>query len=311
MIGTQAVVVIGSGPSGAMAAHELVRQGIHVIMLESGDNFPSGALIRVMGRNVFRRQNDQGFENGTHHVATGDPQTQWWVNLSPGGLSNQWTGAVPRFAPEDFYEGERLHERYRWPLDYQDLIPFYEQAEQILQVTSDPRNVPNLPACKPVYNRQLPQDWQHIASHAACRGQGLTVLPLAGGPPNLVVGRSTAFNSYTNIVHPLLRSPRFRLLTGAHALRLEYSAAKGQVEAVVYHDRATNSEHRLEAVAVVVACGAPPFDQVTFQFRLCDVSTGIGEYRGRFGELSARSSTGLVDIRAGKSHCRVPLLRLT
>ena len=52
---TRTVIVIGSGPSGAVAAHELVRRGIQVVMLESGCGHPGGALIRVMGRTLYRR----------------------------------------------------------------------------------------------------------------------------------------------------------------------------------------------------------------------------------------------------------------
>ena len=282
-MGTRAVIVIGSGPSGAMAAHELVRQGIHVVMLESGSNLPGGTLVRLGGRNVFRRMEDHGLENGPLHVSSGDPQTQWWYNLSPGGLSNQWTGAVPRFAAEDFDEGERLHERYLWPITYHDLVPFYEQVERLLFVTADPRNVPNLSASMPAYCRELSADWQHVARYAACRGQGLTVLPVAGGPPCLVVGRSTAFNSYSNLVQPLLQSPHFQLITGAHVLHIEYSGAKKRVEAVVYYDRAAKSRHRIEAEAVVVACGALNSTKLLFDSACAEFTEGLGNSSGLLG----------------------------
>src|SRR5581483_4192011 len=124
------VIVIGSGPSGAMAAHQLVRKGIPVTMLESGRDFQGGFLVRLMGRNLYRRV--PPMESGTRHVASGDPKTDWYVNLAPGGVSNQWTGAVPRFAPEDFTEGERLHECYRWPVSYEQMVPYYEIVESLM-----------------------------------------------------------------------------------------------------------------------------------------------------------------------------------
>jgi flavin-dependent dehydrogenase len=46
------VVVIGSGPAGAMAALKLVQRGIPVIMLESGEKQPAGLSVRAMGINV-------------------------------------------------------------------------------------------------------------------------------------------------------------------------------------------------------------------------------------------------------------------
>ena len=266
-----------------MAAHELVRQGCNVIMLESDSSLPGGALVRIMGRNVLRQRHRKGYENGQRHVSSGDPRTKWWYNLSPGGLSNQWTGAVPRFAEEDFIEGRRLHEKYIWPVSYQSLIPYYEKVEALLLITGDPQNVPNLPASKPAYPHRLSKEWQHVAHYAACRGQGMTVLPIADGPPCMVVGRGTAFNSYTNIVHPLQRSPQFQLITGAHALSVEYSGTKHRAEAVIYHDCATNSQQRIEAEAVVVACGALHSTKLLFDSACTEFPQGLGNNSGLLG----------------------------
>jgi predicted NAD/FAD-dependent oxidoreductase len=113
------VVVIGSGPAGAVAARELIRNGIPVTMLEAGEGFVGGLLLRFAGMNMYRRGPSLGERAG--HVVSGDPRTKCYGGFIPGGLSNFWTGAVPRFAPEDFNEGARLHERYRWPICYSDL----------------------------------------------------------------------------------------------------------------------------------------------------------------------------------------------
>ncbi len=275
------VIVIGSGPAGAMAAYALVQKGVPVTLLESGYSFQSGFLVRMMGRNLYRRV--PPMENGTRHIATGDPKTDWYYNLAPGGLSNQWTGAVPRFAPDDFCEGERLHERYRWPVTYEEMVPYYESAERLLDITADPRDVPNLPAGKSAYHLSLPPDWQQVAKIAEARGQGFTTLPLADGPPWLMVRRGTAFNSFTNIVRPLLRSPQFQLLSGAHALRLEWSGAKRQVDAVVYHNRVDGSQQRLTGAAVIVACGALHSTKLLFDSACADFPQGLGNTEALLG----------------------------
>src|SRR3954452_8410446 len=120
MTSSPRVVVVGSGPAGATAAATLLARGIPVTMLESGAAFQPGLIVRAFGRNLFRKwapaENDH-----YDYVASGDAVTEWHNALSPGGLSNLWTGAVPRFAPEDFFEGERLHERFRWPVSYSEL----------------------------------------------------------------------------------------------------------------------------------------------------------------------------------------------
>ena len=277
------VVVIGSGPSGAMAAHELVKLGVPVTMLESGSEPVSGVLVRLNGRNVWRRKPDENMREGDRHVAKGDPNTRWYYNLTPGGLSNNWTGAVPRFAPEDFYEGERLDERYRWPLDYKELVPYYEKAEWLMDVTGDPQDRPILPAGKYKYKHQLPKDWQRIGKYAAAHGQGLTTLPLADGAPWLLVRRGTAFNSFTQIVQPLLRAPNFKLITNAHALRLEWSGEKRKVTGVVYHDRTDGSQKRVEATAVIVTCGPLNSAKLLFDSACADFPEGLGNSQGVLG----------------------------
>jgi len=247
------VVVIGSGPAGAAAARELVRLGIAVTMLEAGSDFQPGLLLRSGGKNLLRRTPPLGEEGG--HLVSGDPRTVCYVKLAPGGLSNNWTGAVPRFAPEDFTEGERLHERYVWPITYSDLAPYYDKVERYMNITADPRDVPQLPGGYASYANRLPDDWQGVARAAGKFGQGLTTYPLADGSPNMLVRRGTAFNSFTEVVRPLLRAPNFRLHTGAYALQIEWSQAKGKVDGVVYFCRRTGSTKRIAASAVIVACG--------------------------------------------------------
>lgn len=247
------VVVIGSGPAGAAAARELIQNAIPVTMLESGSSFQPGLLVRSGGKNLFRRTPPLGEEAG--FSVSGDPRTLCYVKFAPGGLSNNWTGAVPRFAPEDFTEGERLHERFRWPIGYAEIAPYYDRIERALEISADPRDVPQMPGGYAAYRNQIPDDWRGVERSANERGQGFTTYPLADGSPNMLVRRGTAFNSYTNIVRPLLRVPTFRLKAGAHALQLEWSASKGKIDGVTYFDRQTGRTERIDAGAVVIACG--------------------------------------------------------
>jgi choline dehydrogenase-like flavoprotein len=277
----ETVVVIGSGPCGAMAAHQLVHDGFPVTMLESGSEDPGGFLVRLAGRTVFRKGRDHSEEST--YSASGHPDARWYRTLQPGGLSNQWTGAVPRFAPQDFNDGARLDERFRWPFEYQDLEPFYRRAEWLLRVASTGNDVPQLPAGVAEHQRRLPRVWADIASVAAKRGQGLTVLPLADGPDYLVARRSTAFNSYSNIVKPLRSWSRFRLIRGCTALRLEWSGRHRRVASVIYLDRSTNREARMRASAVVVACGAIGSAKLLFDSACSDFPEGLGNSNGLLG----------------------------
>lgn len=275
------VVVIGSGPSGAMAAMTLVQQGIPVMLLESGLTMPKGLYIRAGGVSLYRKW--PKLSTPERHVASGDAKALWYHALTPGGLSNWWTGAVPRFAPEDFCEGERLHERYRWPLTYDELRPYYERVERVLVVTADTHDVCNLPASHVAYRHALPRDWQRIAPFAAKRGHGFAPMPLATGPRWLVTQSGAPFNSYTSIVEKLHRYPHFQLVLGAHALRLEWDGRKKRVDSVVYFDRTTQSEQRLHAAAVVVAAGPLASTKLLLDSACADFPQGLGNTEGVLG----------------------------
>jgi choline dehydrogenase-like flavoprotein len=277
------VVVIGSGPAGAAAARELTQNGIPVTMLEAGSRFQHGLLVRSGGKNLFRRTPSLQEEAG--YSVSGDPRTLCYVKFAPGGLSNNWTGAVPRFAPEDFTEGERLHERFRWPISYADLAPFYDKIERSLHISADPRDVPQLPGGYVAYRNHIPDDWRDVERSANKFGQGFTTYPLADGPPNMLVRRGTAFNSYINIVRPLLRLPNFRLQVGAHALQLQWSPTKGKVDGVVYFDRHTGRTERIEASAFVIACGPLGSAKLMHNSVCNDFPHGLGNSEGLLGRF--------------------------
>jgi choline dehydrogenase-like flavoprotein len=277
------VVVIGSGPAGAAAARELLLNGIAVTMLESGLGFQGGLLVRVGGKNLFRHTPSLGEDAG--HWVSGDPQTACYVKHALGGLSNNWTGAVPRFAPEDFTEGERLHERFMWPISYADLVPYYEKMERLLAITADTRDAPQLPGGYAAYGSRIPDDWQDVERAASRFGQGFTTYPLADGPPNMLVRRGTAFNSYSCIIRPLLHMPNFQLQTGAHALQLEWSTAKQKVDGVVYFDRRTGRMNRIGASAVVLACGPLGSTKLLHNSVSSDFPHGLGNEQGLLGHF--------------------------
>jgi choline dehydrogenase-like flavoprotein len=277
--GGDRIIVIGSGPSGAMAARTLVSLGVPVTLLESGTKVPDGFLMRAMGRNVFRRRPSLQANQG---VATSEAGA-WFQSLVPGGLSNYWVGAAPRFSPDDFWEGERLHERYRWPVSYAELVPYYARVERLLRVVADPHDVPNLPAAVVFERRQLPGAWRAVAREAALLGHGLTLMPLADGPDWMVTRTGVGFNSFTHLVRPLMRRSNFELRLGAHALELEWCGRTRKVRSVIYRNRTTGQDERIAASGVVVAAGPLASTKLLLNSTSSDFPTGLGDTAGLLG----------------------------
>jgi choline dehydrogenase-like flavoprotein len=276
-----AVVVLGSGPTGAIAARTLVNHGVPVTLLESGTSLPRGLLVRVLGRNLYRKWPQ--LQHPANHLSGGDPDTKWFYDLVPGGLSNHWGGAVPRFSPEDFVDGRRLHERYVWPVSYEELVPYYEEVESLLGVAGGRISVSNLPASRITYAQRFPVDWCSIAGHAETVGQGLAPMPSANGRPWGVLHSGAPFNSYISIVRNLTGSRNFRLVLGAHALRIECST-RTRASGVVYFDRFAGCQRHIAARAVVLAAGPLASTKLLLDSACSEFPEGLGNTHGVLGK---------------------------
>jgi choline dehydrogenase-like flavoprotein len=275
------VVVIGSGPSGAVAAARLVDRGVPVTMLDAGLHAPKGVIVRAAGNTMFRRYGWSDFEKDRLAPASSD-DVIWMSSRSNGGLSNFWTGAVPRFAPDDFTEGGRLDDRYVWPVRYDDLESYYEIAERYLDVTAG-APIPGVPDNVVAHRHRAPEDWRSIIRSATDRGEGLGVIPLSKGEPWMIALRATEFSSYHCIVRDLLASPNFELVRGAHVTRLGWSSSRGRVDAVEFLDRTTRRVETRPARAVVLAAGAIDTTMIVLRSTSHDFPDGLGNSRGLVG----------------------------
>jgi choline dehydrogenase-like flavoprotein len=217
-------------------------------------------------------------------VAAGSSPTDvlWLSSISNGGLSNFWTGAVPRFAPDDFIEGGRLDERYVWPVRYDELVPYYEIAERHLNVTAgDP--IPGVPENTVRHRTRPPKDWREVIDSASANGDPLGTIPLAKGDPWMIARRGTEFSSYHCVVAGLLTSPHFELRRGAHVTRLGWSPSAGAVDTVEYVDRTSRERVQIRARAVVVAAGAIDTTMLLLRSTSSDFPDGLGNSNGNVG----------------------------
>lgn len=125
------LVVVGSGFGSLFFLHEWVRRR------------PGGGPILVLERGTFLSHADQ---IAARRNAETDHQTTyrrrrghkpWTYTIGFGGGLNCWFGQTPRMHPSDF----ALHSRYGvgrdWPLSYDDLEPYYAQAEDIMAIAGE------------------------------------------------------------------------------------------------------------------------------------------------------------------------------
>lgn len=122
-------IIIGSGAGGAAAAYKLASSGRRVLIIEKGHALPKDSstldVDKVMRRAFFNT--DEKWLDGENNI------------FKPGEFSNiggktKWYGAaLLRFSPDEFEQDEG-HKCLQWPVSYEDMAPFYEEAEGLLGI---------------------------------------------------------------------------------------------------------------------------------------------------------------------------------
>jgi choline dehydrogenase-like flavoprotein len=274
--GSDTVVVIGSGPAGAAAALRLVKAGVKVLLLEAGTTAAAfGVTARLAGLTVLRLHRQMRARNGDLKV-TGDPATVLYEDIAPGGLTNHWSCAVPRLSHDDFLDGRRAGEASTWPLQYEDLAPWYDWVEPLLCISGSPTGVPQLPAGKVRDIRSLAPVWQRIGTAAQADGQAVVPVPYVYGIRTTLTFSGTVFNSFVRLIKPILNAPNLAVRFGTRATQLEWSGRDKRVVAVIARDGATGADHRFPCRAVVVAAGSVNSTKLLLQSTSSDFPHGLG-----------------------------------
>lgn len=125
------IAIIGTGAGGGTLAWALRESGARVLLLERGDfipqepeNWSPEAVFldnRYKAKERWRDARGGTFAPGVHYVV--------------GGNTKVYGAALPRLRREDF--GPLQHEggiSPAWPIAYDDLEPFYGQAERLYRV---------------------------------------------------------------------------------------------------------------------------------------------------------------------------------
>ena len=130
------VAVIGAGPTGAAAAWRLAAAGVRVACIERGSWFDHA---RVPADEAERTRLARGPLNPNPNLRRGPADYPIEDDGSPikpligngvGGGSVYWAAHAPRFRPEDFRVFSDDGAADDWPLDYDELAPWYTLNER-------------------------------------------------------------------------------------------------------------------------------------------------------------------------------------
>ncbi len=135
------IIIVGSGVAGATLARQLLKtdNDYHITIFEAGPDFKPGDyriwLDQLMARgDLYREFVDDPRTENEHFGLRGSRL------FMKGGTTNHWGGLTPRFKPEDFELKSRTGFGVDWPISYDDMAPYYAEAEVLLGITGDSEN---------------------------------------------------------------------------------------------------------------------------------------------------------------------------
>ncbi|MFI5953832.1 GMC family oxidoreductase [Cryptosporangium sp. NPDC051539] len=264
------VLVVGSGPGGAVATHTLATRGFSVVCLEQGDwvntpDLPSTKPeFELLTRGAWSVWPNQRRSRADYPIDVADADADPIMFNGVGGGSIMYGAHWMRLMPSDFRVRTLDGAGDDWPIRYEDLEPFYGQVDRFIGVSGlggDP--------AYPEHDYPLPP--HPIGPGGVRMARGMNTLGWHWWPGSNAIP-SSAFKNMGQCVRwglcergcpvgakasfdlaywPHATAAGATLLTGARVARITLDRS-GLANGAIWID-ADGIEHRIEANAVVLA----------------------------------------------------------
>jgi choline dehydrogenase-like flavoprotein len=264
------VIIIGTGAGGGSLAHKLAPSGKRILLLERGDYVPrekdnwNPRAVNLEGRYQTKEiwRDKDGKELHPH------------TNYCVGGNTKFYGAALFRLRKEDF--GEIHHYgglSPAWPIRYEDIEPYYTEAERLYHVHGNRGEDPAEPPTSAPYPypavshepriQELSDDFARLGLRPFHTPLGVMLNekdPHASrcircnscdGFPCLVNAKSDA---QVCAVEPALEHANLTLMTNSYVERLQTTPSGREISKVVIKHDGVREE--VSADIVVSSCGA-------------------------------------------------------
>jgi choline dehydrogenase-like flavoprotein len=292
-------VVVGSGLGGGTAAYELTRLGARTLLVEKGE--------------FLDRAPDSSGRVGLYIEDIRKPHSTQLAYI--GGATKFYGAAMYRLRESDF--GSVEHEAgvsRAWPIAYDELEPFYDQAESLYRVHGSVGDDPTEPPHHRPYERgdvgHVPQIRQLVDD---LRGAGFPVSPIPKavdyGPQGRCVlcptcdgyycMRDAKMDSEIAAIRPGMQTGLLTAATGTECLKILTDSTESATTGVLV--RRAGVDHRVSAKTVVVAAGVRYTAGLLRRSRTVRHPSGLGNAGGALGRYMSSQVMGPIFPLLGRS----------